>query len=333
MEASLAQPGVRLIALGKSRRWDVIGPLWRLWRIFRNERADVVYSFLPAQTVLSALLVPWQTRLVFGIRSSWVNIEEYDALSAFIYRFEALISRRANLIVTNSYAGRTDAIARGMPGGRVTAVPNGIDTEFMRPDPAAGRALRRMWNVSETAFVVGQVARLDPMKDYENFLAAAASFTRDHSDAIFVCVGDGSEEYRKHLLHHARELGIADRIRWTGELVDVRSAYNAFDIATLSSRIEGFPNVIGEAMACGIPVVATDVGDTALIIGNHGETVPPERPDLLSAGWSRLRHRLTLEPGLRMAARNCIVANYSVDAMVDRTEKLFTALCNSVTEI
>src|SRR5262249_35078341 len=97
------------------------------------------------------------------------------------------------------------------------------------------------------------------------------------------------------------------------------------DITTLPSAFgEGFPNVIGESMACGIPVVATDVGDARTIIGELGEVVPPKRPDLLCAGWERLRQRLAQNANLRGAVRKAIIANYGVEAMLDRTEHVLS---------
>ncbi len=131
LDPTLSESGVRVISLAKRSRWDVIGPLWRLWRRFLAERADVLYAFLPAQTALSALLMPpWlPTRLVFGIRAADMQLDHYDRLSAFVHFAEARLSWRADLLIANADAGRTSAIRRGMPAGRIGVVPNGIDTE------------------------------------------------------------------------------------------------------------------------------------------------------------------------------------------------------------
>src|SRR5262249_10878967 len=214
-----------------------------------------------------------------------------------------------------------------LPAERIAVVPNGIDTDAMRPDAAAGRAMRRTWGIPEDAFVIGCVARLDPMKDHANFLAAAARCSRETADLRFVCIGSGPPAYRAELQALSSSLGLADRVVWAGEIADVKAAYNAFDIATLPSAFgEGFPNVIGEAMACGVPVAATDVGDARAIIGGHGEVVPPGSPEWLGKAWTRLRQRLAEHPGLREASRNSIAANCGLDAMVCRTEVILAQL-------
>lgn len=322
-DRALSEAGVRVVSLAKRGRWDVIGPLWRFLQTLLAERPDVLYAFLPAQTVLSALLLPpWlPTKLVFGIRSADMQLDRYDTLSAIVHRLEAWLSFRAHLIIANAVAGKLSAIRRGMPSKRIAVVPNGIDTEVMHPNTKAGLELRKAVGLRPNDFVIGLIARLDPMKDHETFLLAASTFARKFADVRFLCVGGGPAPYREALHERAVALGLQSRVLWLGERRDLQGAYNACDLATLTSSFgEAFPNVVGEAMACGVPVVATDVGDTRSIIGASGEIVPPRRPDLLSAAWERMRLRLASEPELRDAARSAIVARFGVDQMVERTE-------------
>ena len=332
IELTPSQSAIRVVALGKSGRWDLVGPLTRLRRLMLTERPDVIYALLPMQTALAALLRPRRlaARLVFGIRSAGVEANRYDALVALTYRLEALLARRADLIIANADAGRADAISRGLPSDRTVVIANGIDTDVMRPDAEGGRERRRAWGIADDALVIGCVARLDPMKDHASFLGAAARFTAQVPTARFVCVGDGAAAYRAELEELAQSLGLADRVVWAGEIAKVAAAYNAFDITTLPSAFgEGFPNVIGESMACGIPVVATDVGDARAIIGELGEVVPPKRPDLLCAGWERLRQRLAQDANLHDLVRKSIVASYSAATMIARTEDILLRLVAS----
>jgi glycosyltransferase involved in cell wall biosynthesis len=329
LEGLLGDGGVRLLSVGKASRWHVMAPLVRLRRLFLSERPDLIYAFLPMQTTLAALLLParLETKLVFGLRAGGMQLRHYDALNALTYRSEAWLSRRADLIIANARAVRVDAIARGLPADRIVVVPNGIDTDLMRPDKEAGRALRRTWGISDEAFVIGCVARLDPMKDHANFLTASAQLAREDSGVHFVCVGHGPAAYRSELMRQGASLGLEDRVLWADEVGDMKAVYNAFDIATLTSAFgEGFPNVVGEAMACGIPVAATDVGDVRAIVGGSGEVVPPGSPDLLYAAWQSLRQRLAHDPGLRENIRAAIIADYSLAAMVRRSEDILTQL-------
>ncbi|MEA2970307.1 MAG: hypothetical protein QOE78_3568 [Alphaproteobacteria bacterium] len=329
LEGLLGDGGVRLLSIGKASRWHVMAPLVRLRRLFQSERPDLIYAFLPMQTTLAALLLParLETKLVFGLRAGGMQLRHYDALNALTYRSEAWLSRRADLIIANAHAVRVDAIARGLPADRIVVVPNGIDTDLMRPDKEAGRALRRTWGVSDEAFVIGCVARLDPMKDHANFLTAAAQLAREDSGVHFVCVGHGPAAYRSELMRQAASLGLEDRVLWADAVGDMKAVYNAFDIATLASAFgEGFPNVVGEAMACGVPVAATDVGDVRAIVGGSGEVVPPRSPDLLCTAWQSLRQRLAHDRGLRENVRAAIVADYSLAAMVRRSEDILIQL-------
>jgi glycosyltransferase involved in cell wall biosynthesis len=320
---------VRVLSLSKSGRWDALAPLLRLRQLIVKERPDVLYAFQPTQSALSALLLPFgqSTKLVFGVRAAGMEVARYDSLSALAYRLEVWLSRRADLIIANGHAVRADTITRGVHARRIAVVPNGIDTQTMRPDPTAGRAQRHAWGLSDDAFVIGCVARFDPMKDHTTFLAAALSFARAHSDARFVCVGDGPPGYRDRIHTLASSLGLDGCLIWAGEMDNLRGVYSAFDIATLSSAFgEGFPNVIGEAMACGVPVAATDVGDARRIVGEFGEVVPPRQSELLCAGWVRLRRRLAQETTFRDAMRQSIVTNYGVDMMVERTARALILL-------
>lgn len=331
MEAPLAGTKVRLVSIGKKGRWDVLGPLLHLRRLFLTERPDVVYSFLPMQNVLAAMLRPRGMRLVFGARASGMQMAHYDRLSAMSYRAEAWLSGCADLIIANAESFRGDAAARGFRNRKIVVIPNAIDTEINRIDPAARKRMRDAWHIDDETFVVGMVARLDPMKDHRNCLLAAADFVKRHGAAKFVFVGGGPADYRAQLVNMAGQLGLSQNVLFAGGQQDVAAAYNAFDVATLSSAFgEGFPNVIGEAMACGVPVAATDVGEARRIVGDCGIVVPPRNPAALSDAWTHLRRRLADEPALRQAARERIVTQYSITQLLDATE---SALAETVRDL
>ena len=151
---------------------------------------------------------------------------------------------------------------------------------------------------------------------------------RERADVTFACVGSGPAPYAAELRQLAGELGLRDRVRWIGALDDMPAAYSAFDIATLCSAFgEGFPNVIGEAMACKRPCVVTPSGDSALVVGDTGLVVNARDPRALAEGWKEIltivqQHTDTL--GER--ARTRILLEFSKELLIERTEIAFSLL-------
>jgi glycosyltransferase involved in cell wall biosynthesis len=330
LEASLG--GAGLVVLGKSSRLGNVRVAFGLAGRLRSFRPQVHYAFLTTPCVLGALLKPFfpATRLVMGLRATDVDhaAYTYGRAGRFLHGLEARLSALADLVIANSQAGRRDGLARGFPEARTAVVHNGIDTTRCLPDRALGLALRTAWGIGPEEVLIGQVARLDPMKDHPNFLRAAALLAARRPEARFVCVGGGPEAYQAELHRQAAELGLSGRLVWAGGRADMPAVYNALDALCLSSAYgEGFPNVLGEAMACGVPACATDAGDAALVLGGTGAVVPRRDPEALAAGLKGLLERLEREGEvLRAACRERIVANFGVERMVRDTEALLAPL-------
>lgn len=323
-DGELAAAGVSAHFVGKRGRWDAVGFLVRLALILRRLRPATIYSFLDLPNILAALLRPivGRPRLVWSIRAAGMEMRHYDWLSRLIPRLEAGLSRIADVVVANSHAGSAWAVSRGFPTARMAIVENGIDTVRFQPD-AVGRAeIRDKWKVGANQRLIGLVARLDAMKDHRNFLQACALLATRLHDLRFVCVGGGPLPYRGQLEAFAEHLGISDRVIWAGACQDMPAVYCALDIACSSSFGEGFSNAVGEAMACGVPCVVTDVGDSARIVGNVGEVVPPRDADTLAEAIARMFDRLEGNADIGRQARARIVNEFSVERMVSRTEQV-----------
>jgi glycosyltransferase involved in cell wall biosynthesis len=317
-------PDVTVRCLGKRSRWHLMGFLRSLFRVLDEERPDALYAFLPGANLLACLtrLRSRKMKLAWGVRASYVDPTRYDWLSRLIYWLERRFSRCPDLIISNSEAGRRHAVTRGFPdNGRFIVIPNGIDIEHFRPDRRMRAAVRREWDVRPDEMLVGIVARLDPMKDYPNFLQAAAKLARRERGVRFVSVGTGPEDYAAILREQARKLGLDQRMIWAGPRGDLPAVYNALDLLVSSSFGEGFSNVLGEAMACGVPCVATDVGDAREILGDTHTVAPARNPDALVESIGALLGRLRTDgASLGARARERIAENYSVEALVQRTK-------------
>ncbi len=321
-ERDLVGAGVDVVSLEKRGRWDLIGFMSRLCRVLRHQWPDVLYTVMPVANLVGLVgrrLVPGP-RLVWSARSAQLNLSDYDLLSRLTYWLEAKLSWQPNLVVVNSRAGRDLRVRQGFSATNLAVIPNGIDTKAFAPDSEGRAVLRRLWNYSETDIVVGLSARFDPVKGHETFLRAAAMAGGDNSRLRFLCVGGAVSDRQRTLQAMAHTLGIGDRVTWVEPRDDMRAVYNAMDIVTSASYGEGFANVIGEAMACAVPCVVTDVGDSGWIVEDTGEVVPPREPSALAAAWCRIaamsREARTV---LGARARTRIEREFSVAALVDNT--------------
>lgn len=322
--------GVNLLSLDKKGRWDLAGFGFRLARVLRELRPDILYSLLPEANIAGLiegrmLRIP---RIVWGLRASNMDTSRYNWLSGVSIRLCAWLSRFPDLIIVNSHSGRAYHVEIGYKSSRMTVIPNGIDTERFMPNRAAGLKLRSEWNINEKAVVIGLAARLDPMKDHKTFLKAAEIIKQRLQNVYFVCIGSGAESYAVELRALAESMGITENVLWLGERSDMPDVYNAFDIATSSSSFgEGFSNAIGEAMACGIPCVATDVGDSALIVGDTGIVTPIRDAQALAEGWMTIIRGLKDNSGYSAhMVRERIVSNFSSGKAVHSTASLFSGL-------
>ena len=176
--------------------------------------------------------------------------------------------------------------------------------------------------------MIGLVGRLDPMKGHEVFLRAAARLLEERDDVRFVCVGNGPSEFRDRLESLGRDLGLGGRLLWLPGRREIGSVYNGLDLATSASVFgEGFPNVVGEAMACGTLCVVTAVGDSAAVVGDAGIVVPKGDPVALVDGWRRALSWL-MDPA-RPDGRARVEKEFGLERMVDRTEQALASLVES----
>ncbi len=324
-------PGVSLISLGKKSRWD----LHRVWSsargIVRAWHPDVVYGFREEGSILALPLARLsRAKLVWGIRRSSKALPTRDPFAFGLFWLGAAMSYAADKVVYNSLCGLETHANRGYSRHNALVVPNGFDTAHFRLVPKARRRIRSSWSAGHGEVLIGIVGRLDPVKGHDMFLRTAALVAGSHPQARFVIVGKGTDHYLQVLKSRAEYLGVADRVMWAGECSRMVDVYNALDVLALCSSEEGCPNVVGEAMACGVPCAVNDVGDAARMIGDAGMVVAPGSIEAMAHAWCSL---MTLSEDDRLAlgrrARSRIIREYSLELMVARTERLLEGLMPS----
>jgi glycosyltransferase involved in cell wall biosynthesis len=320
--------GVNVISLRKQGRWDVILFLWRLWRSICEAQPQIIHGNMGISNELSLIMGRMiGARVMYALQSSYMDFSRYDWAAKWAFRVGSWFSGFTDLIVVNSHAGRQHHVAHNYCGDRMIIIPNGFDTERFCPNAEVRQQVRCEWGVRKDEQLIGLVGRLDPMKDHPTFLQAAALIAQERHDVRFVCVGDGPAPYKQELWALSKNLGLDGRLIWAGARSDMPCIYNALDIATSSSYGEGLSNVIGEAMSCGVPCVVTDVGDSAAIVGNSVQVVPPRDPRALMEGWIRLLDLPTVQrAALAEDVRTRIVREYSVQQLVRKTETALISL-------
>ncbi|WIG56926.1 MAG: Glycosyltransferase [Rhodanobacteraceae bacterium] len=309
---------------GRATPADVL----RLREVLRRNQPDVIHAWMyHANLVTSLAMTGLRTPVIWGIHHSLSDLASDKRKTRMVIRANAWLSRSPIRIRYVSALAAKQHAQFGFSARRALVIPNGYDTDRLKPDPAARARVRRELGIEAGALVIGMVARVHPTKDHDNFLEAAARFLPQHPGTVFVLVGEGASDDNPALLASIERLGLRPNVRLCGRRADVPALDAAFDIATLSSRGEAFPNALAEAMACGTPCVATDVGDAALIIGETGVVVPPRDAAALCRGWARLAALTSAErQALGSRARARIVERFARTAIAHRFVELYREL-------
>ncbi|MEQ9607597.1 MAG: glycosyltransferase [Kiloniellaceae bacterium] len=305
--------------------------VFALWRRMRALKPDIVQTWLYHGDLVGSVAARLcGLPLIWNIRCSNIDTRQYSFASRSVLAVLPRLSGLPAAVIANSRAGRLAHEALGYRPKRWVVIPNGFDTDRFRPDPAAATDVRKELGLAPDAFVVGMVARFDPQKDHETFVRAAALHAGHHPQTRFVLIGRGLNVECGPIVASVHANGLQDKVLLLEERPDIPRVLQAFDVATLSSAFgEGFPNFVGEAMSCAVPCVVTDVGDSAVIVGETGRVVPPGDPAALAAAWATLADA---DPSARRAlgeaARKRIVDHYALPAIVRQFEDLYAAVVN-----
>ncbi len=240
----------------------------------------------------------------------------------------ARLSRRLpTRIVFCSEHARKLYTERGFSSRRMTVIPNGFDTSAFRPDADARLSVRRELGIASDTVLVGLVARFDPLKDHQNFLQAAGLVARRFPKVRFLLCGDKVTLENAAIREQIESLALKEHCHLLGPRRDVPRIQSALDIAVSSSISEAFPLVVGEAMSTGVPCVVTDVGDSALIVGDYGRVVPSRDSNALAGGISEMIE-IGTEARQQMGAmaRQRVLNLFDLDAIARRYESLYDEL-------
>lgn len=310
-----------------------LGDLFRFVRLIfwlREHKADLVQTWMYHGDLIGGLAakLAGKSPIVWNIRHSNFG-ENGNRTTLLIRQISARVSSwLPTKIITNSETARDIHVELGYQNEKMCVIPNGFDLETFRPDNAVRAAFFRKLNLENNAIIIGLIARYHPQKDHRTFIKAAGLLANKYPDAHFVLVGERVNFENIQLASWIEDTGHKDRFHLLGRREDIPQITASLDIATSSAAHgEAFPNIIGEAMACQVPCVVTDVGDSAKIIGNTGLVVPLGDPRALNDAWDQiLSQSLEKRRQLGESARDRIKRYYSLPGVVKQYEQLYREL-------
>ena len=299
--------------------------MWGIRSLTRQIAPDLIAGWMYHGNLMASLAGAGEHNLpvIWVIQSSLDGYENRRWRTKAVIRLGARFSYRPKAIIYASRVARTQHEAQGYCASSSLAIPNGVDCQEFIPDPRVRVDIRNELGLNESHILIGLVARRHPIKDQPAFVRAAATVARNQPLARFLLVGRGIDRDLS-LRRLIQELSLDDRVLLFGERSDIPRINAALDIVCCSSLGEAFSRSIGEAMACEVPCVVTDVGDNAYLIGETGICVPPRDPEALAGALNQL---ISAGPTLRKqwgsAARRRIEENFSLPAVVARYEEFF----------
>jgi glycosyltransferase involved in cell wall biosynthesis len=327
----LADAGIPVQAMNflgrRASPFDIV----TLARELKKFQPDVVQCWMYLSNLyggLAAKLARRDLPVVWNIRHSTLD-PRIDSRSL---RLSAWIGGKLSRwvpehVILNAEAARAAHRRVGYVADKLEVIPNGFDINEFRPHPESRPQIRRELSVSGDTPLVGLVGRFHPHKDHRTFVQAARVVADRLPSAHFVLVGDDQVYSATEIWSWIDKAGLRERFHLLGVRNDVATIDASLDVSVCSSTTEGFPNVVGEAMACGIPCVATDVGECAEVVGDTGLIVPKQNPQRLGAAIIEL---LTLPQVARVAlgqaARQRIVERYDIVKIVARYRRLWQEL-------
>jgi glycosyltransferase involved in cell wall biosynthesis len=320
--------GIPVTSLGMAPGRPSLSGLQQLIRQLKQFKPDILQTWLYHADLLGLLAakIAHIPTVVWNIRGAEMDLSDYNRLSSLVVRVCAILSNEPRVVIVNSRAGQQVHTRLGYHPKEWKLIANGIDLACFSPNKAAGQTVRQEWNIAPDNILIGHAARIDPQKDHETFLRAASIVQARNPKARFVCVGDGPASYWDTQKALSTNLGLSNLL-WAGRRNDMPAVYNAFDLLVLSSKSEGFPNVVAEAMACEKPCVVTDVGDSRILIGDTGISVSPSNPEALAEGLIKMLAMPAAERArLGEKARQRIEENFSLENMVSSYITLYTQI-------
>ena len=287
---ALEEIGVKVICLEMKNWLSIFKTLLKLKKIIRIERPNIIHTWMYHANIFGgiAAYLAKNQNIIWSIRRSQFTRKE--SLSTFIVMkigamFSSIIPKS---IVHVAESGLKNHQKYGYKSNNTLVIPNGFDLEKLKYDQIVRKKIRNKLNLNDDQILVGSVGRFHVSKGYETLISSSVNVLKVHKNVKYLLIGRNLDEQNSILMKWINKTGFAENFIMVGEKQDIPEYMNAMDIFCLPSITEGFPNVIGEAMASGLPCVASRVGDVEKITGDTAILVEPNNNELLSKGLNKI---------------------------------------------
>ena len=307
--------------------------VWRFIKLIRKINPELIQGWMYHGN-LAALLAKWflsnRVSLLWNIRHTPDDLKKEKRLTALVIRLGAKFSWYPDRIIYNSNVSEKKHELLGYNNQKKMIIPNGFDCEQFKPLDNAKTKLRHSLGLKKDTLLIGLVARYHIMKDHVTFLHSAGKLNKAYPEIHFVLVGQGVDKNNHLLIKLIEDLKITKNVHLLGKRMDVDEITAGLDMACSSSSWgESFSNAIGEAMACGIPCIVTDVGDSAWIVGETGIVVKPGDRNAFTDAMTKLIEMSSEERlVLGKLARNRIIKHFSLNLVAKQYEDMYQNLLN-----
>lgn len=300
---------------------------FKIKRLVASLRPDIIQGWMYHGNVVASLSKYKSTPVLHNIRQSFYSYNEEKALTRLIIKLNGYLTYRTNLVLFNSALSLDQHIKLGFNKRNSYYIANGFDINKYQKNNEYRSEIRKELKLDDDATLLVQVGRNHPMKDHYNFLEAAKLVSKREKKVHFLLVGRGIDE-DNHIQSFLDENDLKTLVTLWGERPDIEKIWSAADFGVLSSAWgEGFPNVIGEAMACETPCVVTKVGDSAHVIGDVGFSVTPQNENELADAMVSLC-KLSAEEvaSLGNKARERIINEFSIQKISDEYMEVYNKI-------
>ena len=320
--------GVDVRTLGMPKGRLTIKGVWKLRNVMAETAPDIVQTWMYHADLVGGLVAYFLGKqpVVWNIRNSTLDREKSSFSARMVARLNGRISAwlPAAIACCSAHAMKVH-VAVGYCSDKIRVIPNGYNVELFAPDIDASHRVRAEWNVGTQETLIGMVARWDAQKDHGNLLRSLHILRTRGLALRCALIGQGMHRGNAELAAMIDEYRLSEDVILAGPREEIASVMNALDLHVLSSAFgEAFPNVIAEAMACGIPCVATDVGDAALIVGDTGWIVPAKNADALACAIEVALSKLAgNRREMAISCRARIAQNFGLEKVVHEYQRLW----------